>query len=240
MAHYLTPPKIALLAFAIFYLDGIFDWDATVSVVKFITARLLPENTGPAQSKVGAQIHTSLTLDDLKSLFEAVSSSAFQEHWEEFVNRLWAIDNIDQLFDFFHNLKELFVRRDTFRNQSEHREPTLVTKTSLIGIFLRRAMLEFERLNFHETVSLFQGFQSFREPTRAVRDSSKRTTTAHQDRSVAEQAEVDELTLGKVSEILTQASERSEADFESVSSSDLERLLRFQVEQMQSKLIGTS
>lgn len=81
---------------------------------------------------------------------------------------LWYISSCDALASFFSDARHYL---------QDSRKPTsswtrfgrgkrrLLTQSSILGSFIRRAHLEYQKLQFHESHSLWCAFVRFREPT---------------------------------------------------------------------------
>jgi anaphase-promoting complex subunit 5 len=88
-----------------------------------------------------------------------------------FLKRMWEINSFDAFHDLFNGLGDLLSRN---REEAEPETTAVVTRsfaqvflsrTSPLGVFVRRARLEFTRLQFHDAMKLWSAFISYRAPT---------------------------------------------------------------------------
>ena len=107
--------------------------------------------------------------------------------------------------------------------------------TSVFGIFVRRCRLEFEKLRFHDSAELWKGFVKYRQPTEAhLRKRNPGFERLRFDNvsllGEREDPAFEALTAAVYGDGLTGNS----AGAVPMSTDDMESLLEFQVEQMQS------
>lgn len=233
VSRYLTPSRISLLALIAMYCDDYVPADGRVPVLRFITARLLPPHPSKRKKALNVSDSVSMTLEDFR---KALSPFKKPDHaknlWEEFVVIMWKISNLDLLFDFFKSLPCLFGSRD---KQFADDEQTVLSKTSLIGTFVRRSTLEYERLNFQDSVRLWQNYQRFRAPSSPPGRLFVRTDAdIDTDLNVLD---MDRRPNGQILSILAKEEREDDQGASNVVSLiDVEKLLAFQIERMQSKL----
>ena len=147
------------------------------------------------------------------------------------LKRLWELNSFDALHSFFTDIQSLVV--DPNDGSGEHvREPgerCSMSKNSILGCFIRRASLEYTRLQFNDAVSLWRSFVVFREPTLAI--WKKRNPGAG---AMSFDVNLDGLGLR---DLIVQKAYGDAKDNKSfmVSTDDVERLLEFQVDIMQSE-----
>lgn len=235
MSRYLTAGKLGLLMVVAIYCDGWAPKDGTIPVLSFITSRLAPELAEADKSGINSKSNGSLTLEDFKNTLKP-----FQKYpnaanlWEVFVIEAWRTRDLDELFEFFRKLPELF----------SHRKPPIIPlsdapvqqvcllKTSMIGTFVRRAVLEFDRLSFQETVSLWQSYEAFRKPTTV---SNPNLSQISDDSELSwDFQKVNFDSEGRISALLNRNRDDSLTDCLNTSSSDVEKLLKFQIDKIQS------
>ena len=209
------------------YCDGYMAPDATMPVLSFIADQLLPESVCGQKRRLSTDRPSLLALEDFSRLLDPLITRPLPKEsknlWQAFVTISWRIDNLDMLFDFFQSMSLLFEERKSHASPEEAGVPHVVLKkASLLGAFVRRAMLEFERLIFHDAVALWQDYERFRAP-------------AH-PKGLYERpfADLDPSPSSTVSQILHRGVEVDKTSASQASSGDVERLLIFQVEQMQS------
>ncbi|KAL8763874.1 MAG: hypothetical protein Q9184_000470 [Pyrenodesmia sp. 2 TL-2023] len=93
--------------------------------------------------------------------------------WDLLVKKLWTITSLDALHTFFDDLPSL-LEKPTEEGvsqgglDSQRPKRMLLSRNSPLGAFVRRAQLEFTRLQFHDGVSLWEDLIAFRRPTLAL------------------------------------------------------------------------
>jgi len=80
------------------------------------------------------------------------------------VINLWNINSLDALVTFFQEL-QTYYRRSPSAPPGFDVKRRFISHVSPLGVFLRRSLLEFEKLQFHEINSLWYAFVRYREPT---------------------------------------------------------------------------
>ncbi|KAB8240399.1 anaphase-promoting complex subunit Apc5 [Aspergillus flavus] len=237
MSRFLTPSKVALLCLISIYTEGVIPNSSAVHVLSFLVASLSPLDADPSSSKNWkAQYSASIT--DLEGALSTHSSSIpGRTIWDLFLKKVWSIDSCDALEVFFSNVLDLLVksREEQIRDRDNGLATELgcmrLSRCSPLGAFVRRAQLEFTRLQFHDSVKLWKGFVKYRLPT--YHAWARRNP-------FGEQAMVDmnllELGLDTGSQLAQVAYGNIEDDLEEdnyVSTKDVERLLEFQIGELQ-------
>jgi anaphase-promoting complex subunit 5 len=241
MSRYLTPSKIGLLCLVYIYTDGLVPASATIPVLSFLISQLLPHTSSEGFSRSlspdGAHV---IPIEEFeKSLSTHPSARPGRTVWDLFVNKLWSINCNDSLHEFFENLSSLVAktREGLRRERDETTQPEkgkmLLSRSSPMGAFVRRAQLEFARLQFHDSVTLWKSFITFRLPTR--------TAWARRNASAAKESIID-VNLVKLEVDSTSALAavvygdlRDSQKIGSASTNDVKMLLEFQVGELQSK-----
>jgi len=178
MSRYLTPAKIGLLALIELYVEEAVPRAAIVPVVDFIASQLLDcdlTSTDPSDrwAKAENTIHLILSIRDFERVlgpFAAVDGLPGRRLWDSFLEKLWRIDSLHALREFFDRLPENLAKtKDELRRLAERGiEPhtgVLLSRTSPFGTFVRRSQLEFSRLPFSTTADLWKAFVKYRQPT---------------------------------------------------------------------------
>ena len=152
--------------------------------------------------------------------------------WDDFLQNLWRLKSLDAMFDFFRSLPLLLCVRAFPDNvhQGSREHPIVPSATSLIGTFLRRAVLEFERLSFEDTISLWQNFELFRRPTLETNPSLGRDF----DDKDGQVRFWDEASDEGISAVLNRNLQISDSGAPATSSYDVEKLITFQIDKIQS------
>ncbi|KAI9374655.1 putative anaphase-promoting complex subunit Apc5 [Aspergillus egyptiacus] len=239
MSRYLTPSKIALLCLVHIYTEGVVPNSSAINVLSFAVAYLRPVGSGgtPSSPEDWTRQH-SVSVEDLEaSLTSHPSSIPGRSVWDLFLRKLWAIDSCDALEVFFAEVSSVLAktRDEQIRERDAGLAPetgcTRLSRCSPLGAFVRRAQLEFTRLQFHDSVKLWKDFVKYRLPTY--------WTWARRNPS-EDQALVDinllELGLDTTSHLAQVAYgniEGNDEDEQYLSTKEVERLLEFQISELQ-------
>ncbi|KAB8356507.1 hypothetical protein FH972_024090 [Carpinus fangiana] len=249
--RFLNPGKLALLHLIGFYCDGFVPPHATIDVLSYITARLVPNFASGTPASATSQFE--VVLPDLKDLLSREAPDDGQTPpWVRFAHVLCHHRNLNDLFNFFARdgrLDHLFYRSKR-RTPEQKAEIHLVElhPASLIGIFVRRARLEFDRLTFHEAVALWQDYTRFRAPATEGLDANDASLGQldADDNFHSDHFDVDDFvdnSDGNIAAVLALARESGmqqphhDALPQKISRDDMEKLLEFQVTQMQSRAL---
>lgn len=114
MARYLTPAKIGLLVLTELYVEEAVPSDAIVPVLSFIASHAMGyDPNGPSTSQAArwtkAERAVSLVIS-IKDFEKLLSSYPFlmglpgKRLWDQFLNKLWGIDSLHALGEFFEHL----------------------------------------------------------------------------------------------------------------------------------------
>ena len=239
MARYLTPSKIGLLALVSVYTESVVPAAATVPILSFLISHLLPHTTAQSSHVAVAGLLDFTTSIDV--LREATISHASgipgRTIWDLLLNELWRIDSLDALHVYFDSLSLLLQKNNESHGESAESDVAtnriLLSRVSPLGVFVRRAQLEFSRLQFLDGSTLWQSFKAYRFPTwsqwakRNPKPFHKSPNVYLEDDQLAT---VDDSVFEPIhgSGIDTI---RREVD---VSSDDVEKILEHQVDRMQS------
>ncbi|MCJ1396268.1 Anaphase-promoting complex subunit 5 [Xylographa bjoerkii] len=172
MSRYLTAPKVGILALISLYGDSVVPTGAIVPLLSFIVSFLLPP-TGTARGIPSIENGDFLTdsIGDIqKATIVHASGIPGRTLWDLFLRKLWEINSFDQLHVFFDSLSLLLPTSSEEVEKGAEIDsvsPSRMrfSKNSPFGLFLRRAQLEFTRLQLHDSVTLWKGFIYYRSPT---------------------------------------------------------------------------
>ncbi|KAH8589565.1 anaphase-promoting complex subunit 5-domain-containing protein [Bisporella sp. PMI_857] len=249
MTRYLTPSKIGLLALIELYTDAIIPTASTIPILSFILNQLLPSATQKFKSTPSASsqpipfILSPKEFETLLATYPAAHGLPGRTLWDHFLKKIWDIDSLDALHVFFDRRAHLLAKtHEEIKRDSEMGIPPpapdmiILSRTSPFGSFVRRAKVEFERLRFSDVTALWTSFVSWRQDTRAywTRRSGGALSKWAGDRALVDgQAEWgiegnEMLHLVAYGNVSTQ-----HAGEGYVSTGDIEKVLEFQVEQMQ-------
>ncbi|KAI1343353.1 anaphase-promoting complex subunit 5-domain-containing protein [Xylariaceae sp. FL0016] len=252
MSRYLSPAKIGLLALIELYTKKTVPTSAIVEVLSFITSHLIDSDVfsssaNPDRRWKRAENAVSLVISiaDFETVLAphtAASGLPGRNLWYVFLDRLWKIDSLDALHKFFDRRQDLLVKtKEELRHDSElgvpppKPEAILLTRNSPFGAFVRRSMLEFTRLRFHYAIDLWKDFVRYRQTTMAY---YRKKTPGFQRLSFDNVLLTGESEWGPGVEGITSVAygDMLRDDPESnlpTSTDDVEKLLEFQIEQMQ-------
>ncbi|KAJ5613564.1 hypothetical protein N7528_007218 [Penicillium herquei] len=236
MTRYLTPWRISLLCLITVYTDGFVPNSSAVHVLSFLTAGLFPLD--PADKQWETHYLPSITeLEDVLSCHE--SSVPGRTLWDLLLKKLWSLDSLDALEWFFSNhLPTLLTktREQLIQDREDGLAPETdgmrLSRSSPLGAFVRRAYLEHTRLQFHDSVKLWSGFVNYRLPTYHV--YARRNPSNGQnpiDINLFTQGLDPTSPLSRVA--YSDFFDKSKEDGGVVSLKDAERLVEFQVGELQ-------
>ncbi|KAL8818783.1 MAG: hypothetical protein Q9223_002662 [Gallowayella weberi] len=164
MSRYLTPSKIGLLALISLYSDGVVPSSATIPILSFLISYLLPvHSVGSKQDGI------TISVDKLqKATIAHTSAIPGRTVWDLLLKQLWMIDSLHALHAFFNDLSLLLEKpphEGLDQPEQSRRKRMLLSKNSPLGAFVRRSLLEFTRLQFHDGASLWKSLIIYRTPT---------------------------------------------------------------------------
>lgn len=240
MSRYLTPSKIGLLALISLYTESVVPSAATIPVLSFLVSHVLPFNSAASHDKAPMQSrYVALAIEDFqKATISLVSGIPGRTIWDLLLNKLWKLNSFDALHVFFHTLSSLLEK--TPEEQQQDAEDAIesnsnsvrLSRASPMGSFVRRAQLEFTRLQFHDGVTLWTDFVAYRAPT--LSQWKKRNQAAGHisfDANLQEQ----HLDLGdRLTNVVYGESAHGFKHDAAISTEDVEKLLEYQTDQMQS------
>ncbi|KAL9068373.1 MAG: hypothetical protein Q9157_006524 [Trypethelium eluteriae] len=238
MSRYLTPSKVSVLALIWLYstswspraeYNG-FELVSYYDILSFVISLIVP---GASPTAPG---WAALQLSDFERILRAGRRASWpgQNAWDVFLQKIWQdFTCLDDLHSFFKILPfDVFAPTAEERIQKEldHelnkrpkiRENPISRRNSPVGLFVRRACLEFTRLQFDDTIKLWESFVSYRAPTEAA------VRKRHPELMSLNRA--DPLMLH--SSLDGYLSHQTNVQ-EGASNEDVERLLEYQIEQLQ-------
>lgn len=147
-----------------------------------------------------------------------------------FLKHMWEMNSFDALHALFDSIKDLIDAPPPGTQDGEVLDRIYLSKTSPLGIFVRRAHLEFTRLQFDDSMKLWSSFIRYRAPTAQWTKRLAGLASGGVDMVVAEMGlrpgdDVYEIAYGHL--------EDEEEDTEGVSLDDLDRILDFQLDRLQ-------
>jgi anaphase-promoting complex subunit 5 len=181
MARYLTPSKIGLLAIIELYTDGVIPTASTIPILSFFAFHTLPSNLLTSQlisqDAGGRQLthNPTISIEEFErvlSVHPSASGLPGRSLWDLFMKKLWELNSLHALHEFFERRTQLLAKtKDELQRDAlmglppPSLETVSLSRTSPLGAFVRRAVLEFVRLRFHDTLSLWKSFVVYRQVT---------------------------------------------------------------------------
>lgn len=237
MSRYLTPSKVGLLTLVSLYTESVIPSAATIPILCFLVSHLLPIDS--------SQLHTASAISrrsfdvSIESLQQATVTHASgipgRTVWDLLLNKIWEINSLDAMHTFFDELSLLLEKpreeqgvTDIHAVKSGHMH---LSRVSPLGAFVRRSQLEFTRLQFHDGIELWKSFITYRSPTLAQWRRRHPGIGDNIDINLLEAAgEPTERIRDTIyREPMTENEKRA-----GVSTEDVEKLLEYQVDHMQS------
>ncbi|KAE8148546.1 anaphase-promoting complex subunit 5-domain-containing protein [Aspergillus avenaceus] len=236
MSRYLTPSKVALLCLISTYTEGVVPNSSAIHVLSFLVACLSPLDPNPSSS-MRWETQYGVSIMDLEGALSGHPSSIpGRSLWDLFLKKMWSIDSCDALEVFFSHVSDVLVktREEQIRDRDNGLAPELghmrLSRCSPLGAFVRRAQLEFTRLQFHDSVKLWKGFVKYRLSTYQAW-ARKNPSEEHAI------VDINLLELGlDASSQLAQVAYGSfddDSEDENLSTKDVERLFEFQIGELQ-------
>lgn len=243
MSRYLTPSKIGLLALISLYAENVVPTVASIPVLSFVVAHLLPATSlGHLSSNSSTEHSFSITIEDFqRATITHASGIPGRTIWDLVLKKLWEINSLDALHVIFDSLTSISQKpREELQGEvknsgSPEQHRGSFSRTSLLGTFVRRAQLEFTRLQLHDGVLLWKSFVTYREPTLPM---WRRRNPSAGNTSFDANLIGGHFGLGHKMVTLLYGDLADENHKEArISTTDVEKLLEFQIYQMQSILL---
>ena len=239
MSRFLTPSRIALLALITVYSDGLVPFSATIPVLSFAVSYMLPVRLKPDQREDSTSFDESNI--SIKRLQEATITHASaipgRTVWDLLLKNLWAINSLHALHAFFDDLRLLLggpVGENVGEREALDSTPQkrmLLSTNSPMGAFVRRAQLEFTRLQFHDGTTLWRNFVIYRSSTLA---SWRRRSPAAGAKSFDSNLQQDPYdTDGRLAAFVYGDLSKSTLKGTNYSTDDVQRLVDHQINRMQ-------
>ena len=241
MARYLTPAKIGLLALIELYTEEAVPSDAILPVLSFITSHLIDRvsttdslDGSTRWRKAEQMVSLVITIKDFEKLlgsYPFLMGMPGRKLWDQFLGKLWGINSLDALHVFIENLSNMV-------SKSRDSEPGIkLSRNSLFGFFIRKAQVELGRLRWHDTTELWKDFVRYRQPTahylRRKIPGFGRLSFDHV-LMTGEQGGWDPTSTSTLASVAYgDMLAGDQTGTLPVSTDDIERLLEFQIEQMQ-------
>jgi anaphase-promoting complex subunit 5 len=168
--RYLTAQKISLLGLVKLYCTTSLPSSATIPILSFILSHITPGISSSTRARRPQDDSIALfSIDAFEDVLQPhASSMPGRTLLDVFLKQMWEMNTFDALHAFFDNLNDILVR---IREEGEEEAPEqpedqiTLSRTSPLGIFVRRAKLEFTRLQFDDGMRLWSAFITYRAPT---------------------------------------------------------------------------
>lgn len=249
MSRFLGPRDIGLLQLISIYCEAAVSSDGILPVLGFLARHIgtdLKTDSPSPQSRF-QKAHDDIDLiksvkafETLLQPFHAAVGLPGRRLWDLFLAKLWAIDSLDALHQFFDQLLALLANKDDIRQMVEPEEGAATTRIPLtihspLALYVRRAQLEFNRLHFSEASNLWKDFIVYRQPTAAAwQRRNPSPGTCRFDKVL----EIGALDWGEGAASIESIAYGDLYDAHvPVSANGLDHLIEFQVVQMQSEYI---
>lgn len=242
MARYLNPPKICILVLITLYCDDYVPKDAAIPILSFIVASV--HRADSSKSNASLPWSSSMTIVDLEKILSCHHSKVTgRTLFQAFLNRLWSIDCL-------HALHEFFAELSTYLRTTQHdgrKMPdadqkdstrTLLSLVSPMGVFVRKSQVEFTRLQFDDSVKLWTALVRFRRPVESV--WRRMHPSAPSDIPDVNILTVDEHFRSHLLDAVYGSIPEDDTERDTLSADEVERMLEFQLERLQSKEFNLS
>lgn len=238
MARFLTPSKIGLLALALLYVQDEVPTSKSVGVLDFLTMYIVPTGRS-ARPRNGMEFDPALSLPAFeRALAPLASIMPGRSMYDAFLKQLWSIDCSFALETFFEGLPDLLRKsREQIIHERElglpaEEQTAKIMRTSPLGAFIRRCHLEYTRLQFQDAVELWQQLIVYRAPSRLQYERKNPPSKRNPLDSNLSDLHIDP--SHALVQIMYGEHLSTEGDTSAHSAYDVEKLLEFQVSEMQS------
>lgn len=249
MSRFLSPKEISLLALITVYCEAAVPADGILPVLNFLARHTGTDSTGETTNltkenqfqKAQDDIDLIQSIKPFETLLQPFPTAVGvpgRRLWDLFLTKLWNIDSLDALHHFFEDLPALLANKDDIRRMVEPEEGASTTRIPLsihspFALFVRRAHLEFSRIQFSDASSLWKGFIVYRQPTAAAWFRRNPALSSNRFDKVLDESESD---WGEGAAAIESIAYGDLPSFQvPVSVNCLDSLIEFQIAQMQSE-----
>ncbi|KAL6712591.1 APC5 protein [Coniothyrium glycines] len=233
MPRYLTAQKISLLVLIRLYCDCSFPSSATIPVLSFILSSNHPQVSISARTR-GSPVprdDSTSSIHTFEDVLQAhISNMPGRTLLDLFLKHMWEINSFDALHALFDNILELISSFPPDSSDDGMPDHIYLSRTSPLGVFVRKAHLEFSRLQFDDSMKLWSSFIQYRAPTAQW---TKRLAGLASSGVDAVASEMGLRPGDDIYEIAYGHREYHSNDNEDRSLDDLDRLLDFQLDRLQ-------
>ncbi|ETN43363.1 uncharacterized protein HMPREF1541_02522 [Cyphellophora europaea CBS 101466] len=238
MARFLTPSKIGLLVLALIYAQDEVPTSESVAVLTFIITYVSP-NGRPPHAQAGAGYDPALPISAFeKALSTLASVMPGRSVYDAFLKRMWSIDCSHALESLMEGLPYMLrksreqIIRDREMGIPPEQQTAQIMRTSPLGAFIRRCHLEYTRLQFQDATELWQQFIAYRAPTQ--QQFERKNPPIRRNLLDSNLSELGVDSSHPLVRIMYGDQLGSEDRPQAYSAHDVEKLLEFQVCEMQS------
>ncbi|KAF3768413.1 hypothetical protein M406DRAFT_336902 [Cryphonectria parasitica EP155] len=184
--RFLAPKEIGLLILLTIYCEGAVPADQLINILTFLASHshTIPIKIPSAPQRRFQRAQEDIDLIESITPFEtllqpipAAVGLPGRRLWDLFLSRLWDLDSLDTLHRFFYGLPAIIATKEQIRRMIEHDDnhegadldhTVPLLSNSPLGLFARRAHVEFRRLPFLSASRLWTDFVIYRQPTAAA------------------------------------------------------------------------
>ncbi|KAF1913582.1 anaphase-promoting complex subunit 5-domain-containing protein [Ampelomyces quisqualis] len=235
--RYLTAQKISLLVLVRLYCNSALPSSSTIPILSFILSHTVSPTSPSARSRrtfgsASSDHDTTFSVDVFEDVLQGhASNMPGRTLLDLFLKHMWEMSSFDALHDLIDNLGELLVVPSPTDVQVDVPLDRIhLSKTSPLGAFVRRARLEFTRLQFDDAMKLWATFVKYRASTAQWTKRLAGIASIGVDRVAAEMGlrpgdDLYEIAYGHLED---QGQEGG-----ALSTDDLDRILDFQLDRLQ-------
>ncbi|KAK5111908.1 hypothetical protein LTR62_004640 [Meristemomyces frigidus] len=198
MPRYLTPQRIGVLVLLQEYLTGRVSASTQLPVLKFVAKHIDlakdHESVSGTDILAGADATVEELFAPLRGLAWAIPGRTL---YDVVLQALWNLQNLDALHGFFERVAQS-VNRDTESGVGATNK-NILTRASPIGLYCRRCWLEFTRLEFEDTRSLWVAYATWRSSSYEFWSQRNPEAAAQSRQSAAESDEAHPVGLSSAS-----------------------------------------
>lgn len=245
--RFLNPAKLCLLALIELYCEDAVGDAGTLPVLQFITSHVLPDDSLPD----GPSDKADEIIDIVSSikLFERAlrpfpaGGMPGRTVWDVFVERIWTIDSLHVLHSFLNARAALIEpSKEDLRRGYQDMLPAESAINMRLGagspfaVFVSKAAFEYTRLRFQDMCALWKQFVIYRQPTAGYMRRRHNSFNRLSFDSVLLTSEPEwggENTMRVAEAVYQDMITGLKTVSSPVTTDDLERLLDFQIDQMQ-------
>lgn len=238
MPRYLTAQKISLLVLVKLYCNSDFPPSAKIPILSFIVSFSIPPAVSYARAAHSSDEHSrSLSIEAFDNVLHShASGMPGRTLMDVFLKHMWEINSFDALNDLFDNIDQLLVRPKQPSpdvSSEDLQDQVILSKTSPLGVFVRKTKLEFTRLQFDDSMKLWSEFIKYRAPTSQWTKRLAGLASSGVDRNAAEMS----LCPGDSLYDVAYGALAKEGEDQNMSVDDFDRMLEFQLDKLQRESI---